>query len=51
MNERDTLIWVLGIIDGQHRFNNGNIQIDTDTRELIIDKILDVLRSGDENAN
>ena len=50
MNERDTLVWILGIIDGQQRFTNGNIEIDMDTRELIIDKILDVIRNGDLNA-
>jgi hypothetical protein len=51
MSERDTLVWVLGILDGQQRYENGDIVIDMNTRELIIDKILDILRSGDLNAN
>ncbi len=50
MNERDTLVWLLGIIDGQKRYGNGTIEIDSDTRELIIDKILDVVRNGDDNV-
>ena len=47
MNERDTLIWVLGVIDGQNRYENGSIEIDAGTRELLIDKILDAIRGAE----
>jgi len=47
MNARDTLVWVLGVIDGQNRYENGSIEIDTNTRELLLDKILDAIR-GEE---
>jgi hypothetical protein len=50
MDTRDTLVWLLGIIDGQKRYSNGSIEIDSDTRELIIDKILDIVRNGDSNV-
>jgi hypothetical protein len=50
MDTRDTLVWLLGIIDGQKRYGNGNIEIDSDTRELIVDKILDIVRNGDNNV-
>jgi hypothetical protein len=47
MNERDMLVWILGIIDGQKRYDNGSIEIDSETRELMQDKLYDIIHSGE----
>ena len=41
------LVWILGIIDGQKRYDNGSIEIDSETRELMQDKLYDIIHSGE----